>query len=89
MPSALLEADNKIGNLHVKVICAASQRKEGEDMIHKIEHMAMAMEGTVTGEHGIGLKLRNELIEEIGDNAVNMMRSVRYPQFRHLQADSK
>ena len=34
------------------------------------------MEGTVTGEHGIGLKLKGELIEEIGENAVNTMRSV-------------
>ena len=34
------------------------------------------MEGTVTGEHGIGLMLRDELEEEVGENAIDMMRKV-------------
>ena len=34
------------------------------------------MDGTVSGEHGIGLKLRDELIEELGSSAVDMMRRV-------------
>ena len=34
------------------------------------------MEGTVTGEHGIGLALRDMLEEELGENAIDMMRKV-------------
>lgn len=36
------------------------------------------MEGTVTGEHGVGLKKREFLIEELGDDTINAMRKVRY-----------
>lgn len=34
------------------------------------------MEGTVTGEHGVGLALRDMLEEELGENAIDMMRKV-------------
>ena len=34
------------------------------------------MEGTVTGEHGIGLALRDVLEEELGGSATDMMRKV-------------
>jgi D-lactate dehydrogenase (cytochrome) len=34
------------------------------------------MEGTITGEHGIGLSLRDMLLEEIGDSGVNLTRKV-------------
>ena len=37
------------------------------------------MEGTVTGEHGIGLALRDVLEEELGENATDMMRKVSWP----------
>jgi D-lactate dehydrogenase (cytochrome) len=35
------------------------------------------MEGTITGEHGIGLSLRDMLQEEIGLTGVDMTRRVR------------
>lgn len=38
--------------------------------------MAVELDGTVTGEHGIGLKLRDRLVNEFGEEAVDMMRSV-------------
>lgn len=34
------------------------------------------MEGTVTGEHGVGLALRDMLNVELGKEAVDMMRKV-------------
>ena len=37
------------------------------------------MEGTVTGEHGIGLALRDVLEEELGESATDMMRKVSWP----------
>lgn len=36
------------------------------------------MEGTITGEHGIGLYLRDVLQEEVGVNAIDMMRKVNF-----------
>ena len=34
------------------------------------------MDGTISGEHGIGTNRKDELIYELGENAVDMMRSV-------------
>jgi D-lactate dehydrogenase (cytochrome) len=38
---------------------------------------ALRMEGTITGEHGIGLSLRDMLVEEIGNSGVDLSRKVR------------
>ena len=35
------------------------------------------MEGTVTGEHGVGLVKRDYLVQELGQEAVDTMRKVR------------
>lgn len=37
---------------------------------------ALAMDGTITGEHGIGLKKRGYLLEELGEETVDAMRKV-------------
>jgi len=36
------------------------------------------MEGTVTGEHGIGLENRDALIYELGEDAVDTMRRLKF-----------
>jgi hypothetical protein len=38
---------------------------------------AIAMDGTVTGEHGVGLVKRDYLVHELGQTTVDMMRKVR------------
>ena len=43
------------------------------------------MEGTVTGEHGIGLNLRDMLQYELGEDAVDMMRKVCFLRFLQIQ----
>lgn len=45
------------------------------------------MEGTVTGEHGIGLALRDVLEEELGESATDMMRKVSWPTTMWPQSD--
>lgn len=35
------------------------------------------MGGTVTGEHGIGLEYRDMVVEELGENSVDMMRQIK------------
>ena len=37
---------------------------------------AVEMEGTVTGEHGVGLIKRDYLAREMGENTVDAMRKV-------------
>ena len=64
------------GNYHTVIVCPEDQRAIGEQVITWVQRRAVQLEGTVTGEHGIGLKLRDALINEVGEEAVNMMRRV-------------
>lgn len=47
-----------------------------EKIIEETQKMGVDMGGTVTGEHGIGLNLRDILQYELGSNAIDMMRAV-------------
>ena len=38
---------------------------------------ALALGGTVTAEHGIGLARRDVLVEQVGEDAVDVMRSIK------------
>jgi D-lactate dehydrogenase (cytochrome) len=52
---------------------------------------AVEMEGTVTGEHGVGLIKRDYLEHELGTNAVDAMRKASLPFSRNqlpVNADS-
>lgn len=66
------------GNFHAVIICSKNQKEIAEHIIAHIQRRAVQLEGTITGEHGIGLGLRDMLLYELGENAVNMMRAVCY-----------
>jgi hypothetical protein len=40
-------------------------------------HRAIALSGTCTGEHGIGMGKKKFLTEELGENTVNLMRKIK------------
>ncbi|KAI9699490.1 MAG: D-lactate ferricytochrome c oxidoreductase [Candelina mexicana] len=65
------------GNYHAAIVCPKTQEDSAQRIIARIQRRAIELEGTITGEHGIGLKLRDLLVEEIGDNAVDMMRKIK------------
>ena len=44
--------------------------------MHRMVVRAVEMEGTVTGEHGVGLVKRDYLNHEIGETTVDAMRRV-------------
>jgi D-lactate dehydrogenase (cytochrome) len=50
---------------------------EVEALNARIVERALAMDGTCTGEHGIGLGKQSWLLAELGDDAVAMMRAVK------------
>jgi FAD/FMN-containing dehydrogenase len=52
------------------------QRKEAEEAVHRMVKRAVEMEGTVTGEHGVGLVKRDYLNHELGETTVDAMRKV-------------
>ncbi len=54
------------------------ERKIAEDVVHRMVKRAVEMEGTVTGEHGVGLVKRDYLAHETSEATVDAMRKVRY-----------
>lgn len=53
-----------------------NERKIAEDVVHRMVKRAVEMEGTVTGEHGVGLIKRDYLAHELGESTVDLMRKV-------------
>jgi D-lactate dehydrogenase (cytochrome) len=52
------------------------ERKQAEELVHRMVKRAVEMEGTVTGEHGVGLVKRDYLNHELGETTVDAMRKV-------------
>ncbi len=68
------------GNFHFGYLIdpdSLEERKIAEDLNHKLVARALRLEGTCTGEHGIGLGKMDFLLTEAGDGAVEMMRSIK------------
>ncbi len=68
------------GNFHFGYLIDpndAEERARAEALNQKMVHRALAMGGTCTGEHGVGLHKMDFLVTEAGDGAVAMMRSIK------------
>jgi D-lactate dehydrogenase (cytochrome) len=68
------------GNFHLAYLVKegdADQRTVAEDLSHRMVQRAIALEGTCTGEHGIGLHKMGFLVDEAGAGAVDMMRTLK------------
>lgn len=66
-----------LGNFHTAVMCPPEQKHQAREIITWVQRLAIDMDGTVTGEHGIGLEFRDAMVEEIGENGVDMMRQIK------------
>lgn len=47
-------------------------------IIRDVQKLGVDMQGTVTGEHGIGLENRDALVYELGEDAVDAMRRLKF-----------
>ncbi|KAI9805984.1 MAG: hypothetical protein M1825_000598 [Sarcosagium campestre] len=65
------------GNFHSILLFNDAERKTAEAVVHRMVKRAIDMEGTVTGEHGVGLVKRDYLNEELGENTVDTMRKIK------------
>jgi D-lactate dehydrogenase (cytochrome) len=68
------------GNFHTSVICDvddADEMARGEEFMHRMVERAQAMDGTCTGEHGIGQGKQKYLKAELGPEALDAMRAVK------------
>jgi len=68
------------GNYHVAYLIDPTrpeQRQTAEDLNQKLVQRALRLEGTCTGEHGIGLHKQGFLIDEAGAGGVELMRTLK------------
>ncbi len=68
------------GNFHFGYLINpddAAERETAERLNHQLVSRALALEGTCTGEHGVGLHKMGFLVTEAGDGAVEMMRTIK------------
>ncbi|MEF9384933.1 FAD-linked oxidase C-terminal domain-containing protein [Ralstonia solanacearum species complex bacterium KE056] len=68
------------GNFHVALLIDPDKPEElaeAERINRRIVARAIAMDGTCTGEHGVGLHKMDFLVAEHGDDAIDLMRSVK------------
>jgi D-lactate dehydrogenase (cytochrome) len=68
------------GNFHFGYLIDPNNPTEcatAEDLNHKLVTRALALGGTCTGEHGIGLHKMDFLRSETGEGAVDMMRTIK------------
>ena len=64
------------GNFHAIILYNDKEHAIADGVVHRMVKRAIEMEGTATGEHGVGLVKRDYLPHEIGDGAVDLMRKV-------------
>ncbi|MEO6959147.1 MAG: FAD-linked oxidase C-terminal domain-containing protein [Burkholderiaceae bacterium] len=68
------------GNFHVLMLLDPdnpAEWKESEHLNHRLVDRAIAMDGTCTGEHGIGLHKMEFMLAEHGADALDLMRSLK------------
>ena len=68
------------GNFHLFVLFDkdnADQMKRAQDLNDKLVMRAISMDGTCTGEHGVGVGKRKFLPLELGQDAVDLMATIK------------
>jgi len=65
------------GNFHAAIFYSDAEKDKAEKIVLEVEKLGIEMEGTITGEHGIGLEKRDRLIDELGEDSVDTMRRVK------------
>jgi D-lactate dehydrogenase (cytochrome) len=68
------------GNFHFGYLIDPAKPEEhtlAEELNHKLVARALSLEGTCTGEHGVGLHKMEFLLTEAGAGAVDMMRTIK------------
>lgn len=66
------------GNFHtILMYNPETEREVAEGVVHRMVKRALAMEGTCTGEHGVGVGKKLYLPEELGPDAVDLMRRIK------------
>ncbi|KAG6903176.1 hypothetical protein C0995_002719 [Termitomyces sp. Mi166 len=66
------------GNFHALMLFRNDEELSTvSDLVHRLVHRAIALDGTCTGEHGVGVGKKEYLNEELGEGTVELMRVIK------------
>lgn len=65
------------GNFHCIMTYKPDEYEKVKQISENAVRRAIANEGTCTGEHGVGVGKRKYLVEELGENATDLMRKIK------------
>jgi len=66
------------GNFHGLILFRDDAELQSvSEAVHRLIHRAIAMDGTCTGEHGVGIGKTEYLVEELGEDTVELMKTVK------------
>ncbi|TID28150.1 hypothetical protein CANINC_002687 [Pichia inconspicua] len=66
------------GNYHALILFKEEERALATELVARMVERALDMDGTVSGEHGIGIGKKEFLVNEVGQNAVDLMRRLKF-----------
>lgn len=67
----------RAGNFHATILYSKQDEAKARGIIRAVQRRGIEMEGTISGEHGIGLENRDMLKHELGLGYIDMMRKVK------------
>ncbi|KAL0947531.1 hypothetical protein HGRIS_013628 [Hohenbuehelia grisea] len=66
------------GNFHALILFDNDDELDAVSAaVHRLVHRAIALDGTCTGEHGVGVGKKEYLVDELGEGTVELMRSIK------------
>ncbi|KAJ7460976.1 D-lactate dehydrogenase cytochrome oxidoreductase [Mycena galericulata] len=66
------------GNFHALILFRDdNELKLVSQAVHRLVYRALALDGTCTGEHGVGVGKKEYLVEELGQGTVDLMRQIK------------
>jgi len=66
------------GNFHSFILFKNDEQLEKvSQCVHRLVKRAIALDGTCTGEHGVGVGKKEYLVSELGEGTVNLMKTVK------------
>lgn len=69
------------GNIHVNILLNpgdAEQSKKAHQCLDEIFTLVLALKGTLSGEHGVGIEKRDFIDRELDANSIDLMRSIKH-----------
>ena len=68
------------GNLHVNLLYDPENAQQGKAAVTCLEEvfdLVIRLDGTLSGEHGVGLAKRDHIHRELGETAIDIMRGIK------------